>query len=233
VEKPRCLVLFTKPARPGRVKTRLVGELTAEEAARLHQAFLDDLLERLRQGHFDLRVAWDLDPDDELPAPPWPGARSVRQEGRDLGRRLHRALSEAGHHYAAVAALGSDHPHIPLEAVHDAFERVEAGADLVLGPAEDGGYYLVAVPGPRVPRRIFEAVPWSTSQVLPVTIERSREEGLRVELLATGWDVDRPEDLDRLAAELTRDDHGCRRTRSLLEMWGRLGAPVARGGDAG
>lgn len=229
--KPRCLVLFTKLARPGRVKTRLLGELTAEEAAQLHEVFVEDLLERLAEGHFDLRVAWALDADQELPADPRPGVRSLPQEGDGLGERLYHALSRAGRDYAAVAALGSDHPQIPLAVVHDAFERLEAGAEAVLGPSEDGGYYLVAVPGGRVPRRIFEDVPWSTSEVLEITLKRCREAGVEAELLPRGWDVDRPEDLQRLAAELAANGDCCPRSRELLEEWGRLPAVGPGGGS--
>jgi rSAM/selenodomain-associated transferase 1 len=215
----RRLLLFTKPARAGRVKTRLIGDLTPVEAAELHAAFLDDLLDRLRAGDFELRLAWALDPDEPLPAGPVPG---FRQLGEDLGERLYLALSEVP---GAVAALGSDHPTLPLELVHRAFERVEAGADVVLGPAEDGGYYLIALEGGNggaVPRRLFEGIDWSTERVLPQTLERCRELGLRVELLPMASDVDTPEDLRRLAARLAVEELGCPRTRALLGAWGRL-----------
>ena len=170
----RRLLLFTKPAREGRVKTRLIGDLTAAAAAALHAAFLADLLARLRQGDFDLRLAWALEPGEALPAAPVPG---VRQEGESLGERLYRALAaaagEAG--VTAVAALGSDHPTLPLALVHRAFERVEAGADVVLGPAEDGGYYLIALSAGAVAPRLFAEIAWSTGAVLAETLARCRE----------------------------------------------------------
>ncbi len=209
---PRRLLLFTKPARAGKVKTRLIGDLTATDAARLHAAFLEDVLARLRGGDFELRIAWALDPEEELPAGPVPG---VRQQGSDLGERLYRALSGAGG--GAVAAVGSDHPAIPLELVHRAFAAVEAGADVALGPAEDGGYYLIALrSGVAVSPRLFADIAWSTEQVLPATLERCRELGLRVELLPMASDVDTPDDLRRLAARLAVSDLGCPRTRDLL-----------------
>ncbi|HEY4593451.1 MAG TPA: glycosyltransferase, partial [Thermoanaerobaculia bacterium] len=81
----RRLLLFTKPAREGRVKTRLIGDLTPAQAAALHTAFLDDLLDRLREalleGSFELRLAWALKPEEAVPSGPLPG---VRQEGDDL-----------------------------------------------------------------------------------------------------------------------------------------------------
>jgi rSAM/selenodomain-associated transferase 1 len=211
----RRLLLFTKPAREGRVKTRLIGDLTAAEAAELHAAFLADLLDRLRAGDFELRLAWALDPDEEVPAGPVPG---VRQEGSDLGERLYRALSSGD--ASAVMALGSDHPTLPLSLIHRAFETLEtpeAGADVVLGPAEDGGYYLIALRAGAVHPRIFEDIAWSTDRVLPATLERCHELGLAVELLPEASDVDTPEDLRRLAVRMADSDLGCPRTRDLLQ----------------
>src|SRR5688500_5580588 len=103
---PSCLLLFTKPAVPGRVKTRLIGALTATQAAELHAAFLADLLARLRHATtFDLRLAWAVDEGEPLPPSPFP---AVRQEGAGLGERLYRALAAAAHDYPLVAAVGSD-----------------------------------------------------------------------------------------------------------------------------
>jgi rSAM/selenodomain-associated transferase 1 len=236
VSASRRLLLFTKPAREGRVKTRLIGDLTAAAAAALHAAFLADLLARLRQGDFDLRLAWALEPGEALPAAPVPG---VRQEGESLGERLYRALAaaagEAG--VTAVAALGSDHPTLPLALVHRAFERVEAGADVVLGPAEDGGYYLIALSAGAVAPRLFAEIAWSTGAVLAETLARCRELGLAVELLPEASDVDTPDDLRRLAARLADGDPdadadlGCPRTRGLLASLGLLPSqPISAGG---
>lgn len=221
----RRLLLFTKPARAGWVKTRLIGDLTPTQAAELHAAFLDDLLDRLRTGRFDLTLAWSLDPEDAIPAGPFPG---VRQRGDDLGERMFTALSAGAEGSAPVAAVGSDHPALPLELIDRAFDLLEGGADAVLGPAEDGGYYLIALRAAAVDRRLFEGIAWSTDQVLPATLERCRELGLRVELLPEAVDVDTPADLRRLAASMADGDLGCPRTRALLTSWGRLPRP---GGD--
>jgi len=216
----RRLLLFTKPAREGQVKTRLIGDLTPAQAAALHAAFLEDLLDRLREGDFELRLAWALHDMLVLPGGPLPG---VRQEGSDLGERLYRTLHDAAQEAGAVMALGSDHPTLPLELVHRAFEAVERGADVVLGPAEDGGYYLIALRAGAVAPRLFEGIAWSTNQVLAATLDRCRELGLAIELLPEASDVDTPEDLRRLAARMAGDgDLGCPRTRALLASLGLL-----------
>ena len=220
----RRLLLFTKPAQAGRVKTRLIGELTAGQAAELHEAFVLDLLERLEGGDFELTVAWALD-DGEAP-PAWSPPRWVRQDGPDLGARLHRALAAAAENGAAVAAIGGDHPGLGRAEVEAAFARVEAGADAVLGPAADGGYYLIALAPGAVHPELFAGIAWSTPRVLEETLARCRARGLAVELLAEGEDVDTPADLRRLAARLAADPGGCPRTGALLERWSRRARPV-------
>lgn len=218
----RRLLLFTKPARPGRVKTRLIGELTAGHAAELHQAFLLDLLDRLAGGDYELTLAWALDDGESPPAgsPPW-----VRQEGADLGARMHGALAASAADGSAVAAIGSDHPGLGRPEVEAAFARVESGADVVLGPATDGGYYLIALAPDAVHADLFAAVPWSTPEVLEETLARCRARDLAVDLLPEADDVDTPADLHRLAARLAHDPAGSPRTHALLARWHRLPPP--------
>lgn len=227
----RRLLLYTKPAVPGRVKTRLVGGLTPEQAAALHQAFLDDVGRRLeaaaRRGDFELWSAWALDSGEELP--PGPG-KAFAQEGAGLGDRLFRGLSRAAGAdggAGAVAALGSDHPTVRTGLVREAFARVEAGADAVLGPSTDGGYYLIALAGGAVRPEVFARIDWSTDRVLAQTMDRLRELDLEVELLDEGRDVDTPDDLRRLALQIAGDPEVaalCPRTDELLASWALLPA---------
>jgi rSAM/selenodomain-associated transferase 1 len=226
----RRLILYTKPAIPGRVKTRLVGELSPAETAALHAAFLDDVAERLLRaeagGELELWSAWALEEGEALPAGP---GRPIRQEGPGLGERLFRGLSMAAREpmerggAEAVAALGSDHPTVRPETVRGAFDRLAAGADAVLGPSRDGGYYLIGLRPEAVRPELFAAVPWSSERVLEETLARADTLGLAVELLEPGSDVDTPDDLRRLARELAGDPATaalCPRTRDLLAAWG-------------
>ena len=215
----RCCVVFSKPAEPGRVKTRLHAVLTPEQAAELHQAFLDDLVPRLALGDFDLRMAWAVEEDAPLPGGVVP---SLRQRGEDLGERLHRALAETALDYELVAAVGSDHPELSATRVSEGFERLENGADVTLGPARDGGYYLIGLRRSAIRRRLFSRIPWGADGVLAATLDRCRSLGLEVALLPPADDVDVPEDLERLEALLRSGDGGCPNTARVLRAWGRI-----------
>ena len=224
-----CLLLFTKPARPGRVKTRLVGAgLSPQQAAALHEAFLGDLCERLAAAaSFELRLAWALDAGEEAPVGT---LRSVVQRGDGLGERLFRALSEASAEHPLVGAVGSDHPDLSLARVEEAFAALRSDADVAIGPAHDGGYYLIALRREALHPRLFAEVPWSTAEVLATTLARCAELGLRVTLLPPAADVDTPADLARLAAALAegRGPH-CPRTSALLQSWHLLAPAVPAG----
>jgi hypothetical protein len=229
-----CLLLFTKPARPGQVKTRLIGDLSAEQTAALHAAFLGDLVARLRGRRFELRLAWALaDGEREPPlgepslaALPLSGLRHLRQEGATLGDRLFGALSQAAREHARVAAVGSDHPTLSAARVEEAFSAL-AAAPVVIGPASDGGYYLLAARAEALSPRLFADVPWSGADVLTTTLARCAELGIEPYLLPQERDVDTPADLPPLVAALAGGEVAAPRTRALLECWGLLSEPLA------
>jgi uncharacterized protein len=197
----------------------LIGALTAEEAAALHAAFLSDLVAELGRGRFRLEVAWALHAGE---SPPELGLPWQAQRGEDLGERLWHGLTALAARHERVAAVGSDHPHLTAARVDEAFARLEAGAQVVLGPADDGGYYLVALAREAVRRDLFEGIAWSTETVLGTTLERCAALGLRTELLAPSSDVDTAADLARLLTHLGGSAAGCPATRRLLASWGRL-----------
>ncbi|HEX2165363.1 MAG TPA: DUF2064 domain-containing protein [Thermoanaerobaculia bacterium] len=245
-----CLLLFTKPARAGRVKTRLIGaevggrRLDAADAAALHAASLGDLAERLAlgAGHaFRLRVAWDLAPGEPLPAPPpelagRPGVDAVRQRGCGLGERLFAALADAAREHPLVAAVGSDHPTLPLATVERSFAALAEGdGDVALGPSHDGGYYLIALAPRALSPRLFAEIDWSSEWVRGQTLERCSELGLRVVELPPGRDIDRGDDVAALAADIAAAEAvggageapDCPRARALLARWGLLPGAVS------
>lgn len=197
----------------------MMPELTARQAADLHQAFLDDLVPRLLAGSFDLGIAWALEAGEVAPEAP---AVSFRQRGADLGQRLFDGLERVARDYRFVAAIGSDHPEIPLERIEQAFEALARGERLVLGPATDGGYYLIGADRAALDRRLFEQIPWSTPVVFEETRRRCRERGVEPYILPPGHDVDSPGDLERLTRQIDRGAMGCPHVAELLRSWGRL-----------
>jgi rSAM/selenodomain-associated transferase 1 len=195
----RLVAVFARYPEPGRVKTRLAAAIGDDRAAALYAAFVEDLASRLIDKRWTTRW-WVAPPDlgfaQRFAIDP---TACREQSGADLGERMYAAFASAHREGCERCVLvGSDMPHLASETVALAFERL-ADADVVLGPAEDGGYYLIAM---RKPEDVFEGVAWSTRDVLAQTVERARARGLRVSLLAPGFDVDDLEDLERLRAYL-------------------------------
>ncbi len=213
----RVVLVYTKPPIAGHVKTRLIGALGAEGAAELHDALLRDLLDGLAGGAFRVELRWAVVGDGP---PPELGLAWAPQQGADLGERLWSGLQAAAAGGALVAAVGSDHPDLRRESLEAAFDELERGADVVLGPARDGGYYLIALRPESLRPELFRGIAWSTDEVYAATVARCRALELRVASLPEGADVDTPADLARLAARLSLASPSCPRTRDLLERWG-------------
>jgi rSAM/selenodomain-associated transferase 1 len=183
------LCIFAKAPRPGAVKTRLAAALGLDSAAAVARAFLLDTIERWAALKLRRVVAFapaDAEADfGEL-------ARGrfalVPQGDGDLGRRLETFLTrELSDGADAVVVLGADSPSLPPAYVEQAFAEL-GRADVVLGPAADGGYYLLGC-GRRVPP-IFDGIAWGTSGVLAQTVARLAEPSWRLALLPPWYDVD-------------------------------------------
>ena len=194
VEERRALIVFAKAPRPGRVKTRLAADLGAQEAARVYRRLGRRVLDAVREGPYRTLVYYDP-PDAEAEMRDWLGGESLEfrpQTEGDLGERMVRAFEEALRDADRACIMGTDVPALRAALVVQALERLES-ADVVLGPAEDGGYYLMALSRPHP--EIFRDVPWSTADVLGATLERTRRAGLRESLLPVLKDVDTAADL--------------------------------------
>lgn len=213
------LQVFARPPVAGEVKTRLAAELGPARAAALYRAFLADVLATCSRGPFDVTL-W-VAGDPEHPALlEVPGARStlrVAQPAGDLGARMASALGEAIARSGAGLVVGSDAPDLPASLLNDAHGSL-AGSDLVLGPAADGGYYLIGARG-RVPP-VFAGVEWSTSRVLDQTCALAAAAGLRVHRLRPWHDVDIASDLGPLRARLALDPSAAPATARALGALG-------------
>lgn len=191
------LIIFAKEPRPGHVKTRLIPPLSPEAAAQLYHSFLLDILEEMSRVP-DVRLALAFSPPEArgfFQTLTQPGMELFAQEGRDLGERMTRACARgfaAG--YSPVLLRGSDTPDLPAALVSEAREVLAAGhCPIVLGPATDGGYYLVGLTEPQP--RLFQGPVWSSSTVLSSTLDAARQQGQTVHLLPTWGDIDTSADL--------------------------------------
>ena len=207
-----ALVLYARVPRPGEVKTRMIRWLGARGALGLHLALLEDSLRLLRTAARDARAApfvafsEDWEPGQESELAPLAGAAAglprLPQSGGDLGERLSGTflrLTALGYRRAVV--IGSNSPTLPVTILRAAFGTLRLDADVVLGPAEDGGYYLVGASRPVA--ELFRGIPWGTPGVLEATVAAASRAAARLVLLPTWYDVDVPEDFDRLSADLT------------------------------
>ncbi len=191
----RRLLQFAREPVPGRVKTRLQPVLDATGACDLHIALLTHTARRLAtvsRCERELWVAGDPAHPALVHAAALGGAAVRRQQGADLGERMRHALATALAEAPRAVLVGSDCPGLDAAYVEEAFAAL-ATADVVLGPALDGGYVLIGAR--RVDARLFRGVDWSTSAVLAQTLARVDALGWRAALLAPRRDIDRPEDL--------------------------------------
>ena len=187
------IIVFARAPLAGRVKTRLAPRLGAAAAARLHAQLIR---KALRTG-LDARCG----PVELHTTARHRLLRSLKvhlqlQRGRDLGERMHYALGSALRRHRRAILIGADCPALTPADLRQAARWLQGGADLVFAPAEDGGYALIGAR--RISPAVFAGVEWGGAQVLAKTIENARRARLEHRLLRTVWDVDRPEDLERL-----------------------------------
>ena len=192
------LVVFMKAPRPGAVKTRLAEALGADAACAAYRRLVEALVANLAPLPKAELCFTPVDAAAQIK--PWlrPGWTACPQVGGDLGERLHAAFHE---HFETdalhVVIIGSDCPDVTARDIEDAWLALE-GHDVVLGPALDGGYWLIGLRAPQP--ALFAGIPWSTDRVFGETICRAREAGLRVAILRELADVDTPADWERWLA---------------------------------
>lgn len=191
----RTLGVFVKLPQPGAVKTRLVPALGAEAAAELSAALVDAVLAATEPeaGEYE-RLVFYAPRDAAEAVRAWlPSGRLRHQCEGDLGTRLGDAFARAfARGTARVVIVGSDLPALTRADVRAAFTALDE-ADVVLGPAHDGGYYLIGLREPRP--ELFRDVSWSTPAVLAETLDRAAAAGLSVAQLRPLRDLDTPDDV--------------------------------------
>lgn len=206
----RALVVLAKWPRAGRAKRRLGAAIGPRASTNLARAFLSDTAVLSKRSGADLLVVAFAPPSAmERLRVLFPRAELVAQRRASFGTRLARALDAGCAHARHVVLIGTDSPTLDPRIVRSAFTALAGGADCVLGPSRDGGFYLVGCSAP-LPITLFRQVPWSTPAVFALTRDRARAAGLRVAVLPERYDVDDAASLAMLRA----DGPGLRRARS-------------------
>ena len=199
-----CRVLvFARAPTPGKAKTRLIPALGEEGAAALHRRLVLHCLRAARDSRLGPVELWCA-PDARDPFFSECERRlgvSLHPQGEgDLGARMQRAFESALARARRAVLVGSDIPALSSRYLRDAERALDGGYDAVIGPAEDGGYVLIGLS--RCDRELFRDIPWGGPEVLAETRRRIAALSWRLSELPALWDMDRPEDLERLPEEL-------------------------------
>jgi hypothetical protein len=198
-----ALVVFAKVPEKGGVKTRLETHFTRDQALAIYEAMLRDVLDlavRLQPQFAEVSIYWASRSAETLPeklVAAHPTLAHFRQRGEDLGMRMYHAIEESFFRgNKKVILIGCDSPTLPPSFLLQAVDELDT-ATIVFGPSEDGGYYLIGASS--LVKAAFEGLPWGSSEVLARSVELMQSLGLRTALLPVWYDIDRPEDLERLS----------------------------------
>lgn len=210
-----CLVVLAKAPQPGFSKTRLAATFGDAGAAELSQAFLDDTLELAAASRRPAVIAFTPVAARATFTDRVPFAVLVAQPEGDLGERIRAGLDCALRDSRAAVLIGSDTPHLPPGVLDDAFESL-AEADVVVGPACDGGFYLLGLATESVAGGLFDGIEWSTASVCQQLLHNVRKLGLAVRLLDEQMDIDDAESLE-IAMHWPQEAATASHTRAAIE----------------
>jgi len=193
------IIVFAREPLLGQVKSRLASQIGAQEALAVYQSMLarlGNLLTHAQIAAWDLWVTSNCSHEDFVSI--CNKTNIYLQSEQNLGTRMDDAIQQTLREKSvdSVILIGTDCPALTERYLDQALLALESGIDVVLGPAEDGGYVLVGMGRPIA--AVFEDIPWGTNQVMRRTLEALKANELSYRLLDTLWDVDRPEDLARL-----------------------------------
>ena len=191
------LTIFTRYPEPGLTKTRLISALGEEGAAALQKKLTEETIQKIEQmvKTSTIEPVICFEGGDLKSMQNWLGPDHLfhRQAHGDLGRKLKKSFGDAFSAGALrVVTIGCDCPDLTREHIGRAFDALYQ-KDLVLGPATDGGYYLIGIKYPIDP--LFDDIPWGTDKVFERTVSLAQQLCLSIEILEELQDVDRPEDL--------------------------------------
>ena len=222
-ETSRSLIVMAKFPEEGRVKTRLAAEVGSRHACELSRCFVQDLLQSLSSEAWSCRLAlYPWEKREAMTDIVGKNVIQVPQRGSDLGERMEGVFADAfSGGIREVVIIGSDVPDLPPEVIAEAFESL-ADHDAVLGPACDGGYYLIGFRRETCRDRLFDNLPWGTPGIFSRQMGRFRDRDLRVYILPPWRDVDTLADLADLSRLAVMTSFSTSRTMQYLRSSGVL-----------
>lgn len=215
----RCIIVFVKAPVEGLVKTRLADHIGKGNALLLYRAMASDILDAITHADCDLRIFYHPEKYSRL-VRDWLGSdfRILPQVGADLGIRMLNALSRtAAEGFDKILLVGSDIPELTTFITDNAFTALKTH-HAVIGPAVDGGYYLIGFSQSHIVREAFTDIAWSSRDVYARTLKRLRKNGKTVHTLEPLRDIDTLEDLQGLVSTLTFKSHCAHTIRVLAEI---------------
>jgi rSAM/selenodomain-associated transferase 1 len=218
----RCIMLFVKLPEKGRVKSRLARHVGEDAALSLYENMVLDAIDMLKRGRFPFRICY-TPPDARDQVTEWLGREYyyLPQTGDDLGDRMDEAFADVFSGDVEEALLiGSDIPGLTTGIIEEAFASL-ARNDAVIGPADDGGYYLIGFRKNTFTPGIFHDMVWSTSTVFRFTMDKLHDASRKVHILSELTDVDTVEDLKTLLSQVKGPASEPSRTSSFLERYCR------------
>ena len=215
-------MVFVRHPEPGNVKTRLAKAYDDQFAAELYGYFVDDLLEALERGSYRLEIAFTPAEKESEIRRRFGGRFSYTpQEGEGLGERMENAFRTCfARGCAATILIGSDSPDLTADLIEEAFLALENEQDAVVGPAFDGGYYLIGFRSATFDPEVFREIPWGENTVCNKTVNRLHTRGYRIHLMPAWHDIDTEEDLAALRAK--HDNTRFSRSRTMTFLRNRL-----------
>ena len=195
----QCLLVFAKPPTPGYAKTRLIPALGQQGAAELHRRLVLRTLAKVSsKGLWDVQLwcAGDINDDFFQSCLSQFDISLKTQSGSDLGKRMSNAFEDALANYDRVVVIGTDCPLLDQKIIAESFHCL-TNYPVVINPAEDGGYVLLGLKS--VDDKVFENVSWGTSLVTQQTLSNLNKLNWTTATLPLLWDVDLPQDLEKLA----------------------------------
>lgn len=195
-------IIFRSPA--GKVKKRLAFEIGPERALAVYREMLLKTIKKvLSLNDLDIYGFYDGEFPEAL-ALRYKKLVLINQQGKDLGEKMYNAVTYLyENHYNKIVLIGADSPDLPVEYISEAFSRLDS-SDVVIGPSEDGGYYLIGMKRPE--DYLFKDIPWGSPRVLEGTINILKKQKIPYSLLPEWYDIDNLETLNRYNKAISAAD---------------------------